>query len=78
MAAGGIAEPFADVFRDDDLEVYREHFARTSSGTEPSEAKVRTYVPSSGAPGRCRDHSPLWVEIRTDFTDEYLRPIAGR
>lgn len=76
VTAGGIEKPFADVFRDADLDAYREHFAHTvpegadEAGVLTAYRKWRTWQMS--------DHSPLWVEIRTDFSDEYLRPIAGR
>ncbi|MDY0909630.1 endonuclease/exonuclease/phosphatase family protein [Microbacterium sp. CFBP9034] len=76
VTAGGIEAPFADVFRDEDLEVYRPYFEHTiPPGAD--DAGVRTAY-RAWRTWQMSDHSPLWVEIRTDFADEYLRPIAER
>ena len=76
MTAGGIERPFADVFRDEDLDAYRSHFAHTVPGDADEEAELAAY--RKWRTWQMSDHSPLWVEIRTDFSDAYLRPIAER
>jgi endonuclease/exonuclease/phosphatase family metal-dependent hydrolase len=75
VVTGGIVAPFADVFRDEDVELYREHFAdRLDAGA--SEADVRAAY-RQWRTWQMSDHSPLWVEIATDFTNAYLGPIAA-
>jgi hypothetical protein len=69
---------FETVFRDDaeDMRIYRSfipdrdpeagsHAARTA---EDLYRKWRTWQMS--------DHSPLWVEIETDFSEDYLKQFA--
>ncbi|GAA3626212.1 hypothetical protein GCM10022200_05700 [Microbacterium awajiense] len=76
VTAGGILDPFADVFRDEDVEVYRPYFD-DELPADPTEEEVRS-VYRRWRTWQMSDHSPLWVEILTDFADQYLRPIAER
>lgn len=75
VTAGGIENPFADVFRNEDLEAYRPHFARTVPEGADENAVLAAY--RRWRTWQMSDHSPLWVEIRTDFSDAYLRPLAA-
>jgi hypothetical protein len=75
VVTGGIAHPFEDVFRDEDVEVYRAHFADNLPANASAEKVLDVY--HDWRTWQMSDHSPLWVELVTDFTDEYLGPIAA-
>lgn len=79
VLGGGMVGRFDDVFRDEDAELYAAHIPAKDPETggqkggraetpEARYAKWRTWQMS--------DHAPLWIEIATDFTDDYLRAIA--
>ncbi|MDF2621120.1 MAG: endonuclease/exonuclease/phosphatase family protein [Xanthobacteraceae bacterium] len=77
VAGGGMLSLFEDVFRDEDMALYASHVPaqdpeKTASfrATTPEAryAKWRTWQMS--------DHAPLWIEIETDFADDYLQAIA--
>lgn len=80
VRGGGMVDLFADLFRDDpaDMALYARH---VPAEDPEKKARGRATTPE----GRYRkwrtwqmsDHPPLWVEIATDFTDDYLRTIAG-
>lgn len=66
---GGTFEFFKYVFKDDEEAIYKPHMKRpNSSRNEDNYYKSykmwRTHQMS--------DHLPLWVELRIDYTDEYL------
>src|SRR5262245_4469781 len=71
VCGGGMVDMFAIVFRDDDLKIYKgmmpekdpEAGAHAAKTTEALYRKWRTWQMS--------DHAPLWVEIETDFTEDY-------
>ena len=79
VVGGGMVDMFADVFRDnaEDRAIWAAHVPKkdpeagtTNRATTPEALylKWRTWQMS--------DHSPLWVEIETDFADSYLREVA--
>ena len=77
VAGGGMLSLFEDVFRDEDMALYASHVPaqdpeKTASfratTAEARYAKWRTWQMS--------DHAPLWIEIETDFADDYLQAIA--
>ena len=75
VVSGGIVDMYADVFRDDaaDLALYGPFMPAEDpegkvSTPEQRYKKWRTWQMS--------DHAPLWVEIETDFSDDYLQRIA--
>lgn len=77
VAGGGMLSLFEDVFRDEDMALYASHVPAqdpekkaTFRATTPEAryAKWRTWQMS--------DHAPLWIEIETDFADDYLQAIA--
>ena len=80
VVGGGMVDMFADVFRDnaEDLALYAAHVPKKDpeNGTairattpEALYLKWRTWQMS--------DHSPLWIEIETDFADSYLRDVVA-
>ncbi len=74
VTAGGMVDMYADVFRDQDREIYQAFLPQKDPETGKSMdldalyRKWRTWQMS--------DHSPLWVQIDTDFAEHYLRAIA--
>jgi hypothetical protein len=82
VVGGGMVDLFQDVFRDSDEDraTYAAHVpdrdpendaATTATTPEALYLKWRTWQMS--------DHSPLWIEIETDFADSFLQDVvAGR
>ncbi len=68
---GGILDLYQDVFTDADLPLYADLVPKTPKNLSELKRyqRWRTWQMS--------DHSPLWVEIETDFSDDYLRDISG-
>ena len=76
VVAGGMVDIYQDVFRNnaEDRALYAPHMpASDPEGNATSAAglyrKWRTWQMS--------DHKPLWVEIETDFADDYLKTFAA-
>ena len=77
VSGGGIVDIFETVFRDnaEDLAIYKSSLPKKDpEGEITGDAKAlyrkwRTWQMS--------DHSPLWVEIETDFSGPYLKQFAG-
>jgi endonuclease/exonuclease/phosphatase family metal-dependent hydrolase len=76
VMAGGIVDMFEDVFRDEDLETYEDRMPEK----DPEEGKFAAKDPESlykkWRTWQMSDHSPLWIELRTDFADAYLKELA--
>lgn len=73
VLGGGVVNMFADVFRDtdEDREVWASMIPDDLEPDQPLEkryAKWRTWQMS--------DHSPLWIEIDTEYANHYLGKIA--
>ncbi|MCF3638561.1 endonuclease/exonuclease/phosphatase family protein [Rhizobium sp. TRM95111] len=77
---GGIVDMFAEVFRDnaEDIALYAPFMPPTDPETKKSaRAKTPEDLYRKWRTWQMSDHSPLWIEIDTDYTDDYLRQIAG-
>jgi endonuclease/exonuclease/phosphatase family metal-dependent hydrolase len=61
------------VYTEDDLEVYREYFPDKIKGKP--EGDIRKYYLSTWRTFQMSDHLPLWVELRIDFSEQYLEKI---
>ncbi len=74
VAGGGMIDIFADVFRDtlEDRALYAPHIAKGEGEMDVSAAQYRKW-----RTWQMSDHAPLWIEIETDFADDYLGDIAG-
>jgi hypothetical protein len=77
VMGGGLVQLFDDVFRDEDMALYA---AQIPAEDPETKAKFKAKTPE-GRYGKWRtwqmsDHAPLWIEVRTDFADDYLREIA--
>jgi exonuclease III len=72
----GVFDYYESVFRDDDQASYApdigDALLHTSKGT-PRDAKgQRTYYRTYWRTFQMSDHLPMWIEIRTDYSSDYL------
>jgi endonuclease/exonuclease/phosphatase family metal-dependent hydrolase len=66
---------FTDVvMRSDDLPVYLPLFAEKVQGR--NDRQVANYYEKTWRTFQMSDHLPLWVELKVDFSDDYLRKIC--
>jgi endonuclease/exonuclease/phosphatase family metal-dependent hydrolase len=63
------------VYREADLETYREYFPDKIKGKTGQE--IRKYYLSTWRTFQMSDHLPLWVELKIDFSNQYLEKIKG-
>jgi len=79
----GVFNFYKSVFRDTDeeLETYRSAMGPallTTSKGKPRDAKgQRKYYRTYWRTHQMSDHLPMWVELKVDFGEEYLRDLAG-
>ena len=78
VGAGGIVNIFEDVFRDDpaDIELYAEHMPKKDPEKGEFAATNQHDLYKKWRTWQMSDHSPLWIEIKTDFSDNYLRDLG--
>jgi len=70
IIGANIFDYYEHIYRDQDEPVYRMEGAEINGLKEGSKYTTwRTYKMS--------DHLPMWIELRTDFGEEYLRSISG-
>ena len=72
----GVFDPFESVYRLDEEETYVPLMGegyRVSRAGKNRDEKQRTRYYREWRTHQLSDHLPMWVEIRTDYTDEYLR-----
>lgn len=71
----GVFDPFESVYRLDEEEVYEpemgEGYHVSRAGRQRDEKQRNRYY-REWRTHQLSDHLPMWVEIRTDYTDEYL------
>jgi len=63
------------IYREQDLEVYKEYFLDKIEGK--TEKEIRKYYLSTWRTFQMSDHLPLWVELKIDFSHQYLEKIAS-
>ena len=62
------------VYTPSDLSIYREFFdAKNTDGK--TEAEIKKYYLSTWRTFQMSDHLPLWVELKIDFSNQYLEKI---
>lgn len=80
VVGGGMIDMYADVFRDNDED--RALYAAFVPEEDPErDERYRAKTPEAlyrkWRTWQMSDHSPLWIEIETDFADSYLQDIAA-
>jgi endonuclease/exonuclease/phosphatase family metal-dependent hydrolase len=65
----GVFNYYQYIYRDDEAQAYADDVPMTSGGNPGNYKLWRTYQMS--------DHLPMWIELRVDFSREYLNQIAG-
>lgn len=78
VLGGGLIPLFDDVFREEDMETYARHLpAKDPEKTRKFRATTADGWFRKWRTWQMSDHAPLWIEIQTDFAEDYLRTIAG-
>ena len=78
VRSGGIVDIFEDVFRDEDLPVYQAHMPAKDPEKGATAAKTPEKLYQKWRTWQMSDHSPLWIEVQTDFADTYLKALADK
>ncbi len=65
---------FQYLFKAEDLELYRNYFEGKFK-EETDRKKLENYYLSKWRTFQISDHLPLWVELKVDFSDEYLKSL---
>jgi hypothetical protein len=78
VTGGGMIDLFADVFRDDDEDraLYAAHVPNADPEKGRGKARTPEALYAKWRTWQMSDHAPLWIEIATDYTDDFLRRIA--
>lgn len=79
VLGGGIVDMYEDVFRSNaaDMALYDRHVPKQDPEKNLKyKAKTPQELFEKWRTWQMSDHSPLWIEIDTDFADDYLREIA--
>jgi hypothetical protein len=73
VTGGGLVDMFVDVFRDDDVDIYK---GRMPAEDPEKDKKFKATTPEQlfkkWRTWQMSDHDPLWIEVQTDFADSYL------
>ena len=73
---GGTFNIFEDVFRDEDEPIYRDIVAGIEFEKDDEEPGENVKTPleryKKWRTWQISDHWPLWVQVKTDFTESYL------
>lgn len=74
----GVFNYYKTVFRNtpEDKEIYMKHmpyYAVTTKGKPRKEENKATYYQSKWRTYQMSDHLPMWVELKIDYSDEYLQ-----
>jgi endonuclease/exonuclease/phosphatase family metal-dependent hydrolase len=79
LSKAGVFDYYAHVYRDGDEAVYAEEigepYLKTKEGEERDE-RERTRYYKDWRTHQMSDHLPMWIELETDFGEEYLRSKA--
>jgi endonuclease/exonuclease/phosphatase family metal-dependent hydrolase len=78
VLGGGMVDIFEDVFTDADLALYADVLPKKDLEKDSkSKAKTPQAIYKKWRTWQMSDHHPLWIEIATDFSEQYLGAIAG-
>jgi len=79
VVGGGILDMFQDVFRDvaEDRAIYADRLPASDPEADPAfKATTPEKLYAKWRTWQMSDHAPLWIEIETDFADDYLGSLA--
>lgn len=79
VLGGGIVDMYADVFRSmpEDMELYEKFVPKKDpEKNEKFRATTPQKLYEKWRTRQMSDHSPLWIEIQTDFAESYLKNIV--
>jgi exonuclease III len=74
MQHAGAYNFFDTVYRQQDLDIYREYFDEKNIKGK-TEKKIEDYYLQTWRTFQLSDHLPLWIELKVDFSDQYLKNI---
>ena len=78
VLGGGLLRMFDEVFTDADEAIYAPLMPKKDPEKDPAwTAKDQAALYKKWRTWQMSDHHPLWIEIATDFSDDYLGTIAG-
>lgn len=78
VTSGGLVNMFQDVFRNEDLAIYRDRMpAEDPEKDSKFKASTQDQLYKKWRTWQMSDHSPLWIEIATDFADDYLSELLN-
>lgn len=84
IGASGVFRLNSSVFRDGDFDAYFNamppdkrdvHYRGKKKGQPRSVAEKRAYYREEWRTWQMSDHFPMWVELKVDFTDDYLNSL---
>ena len=79
VVAGGMVDMYKDVFRPQDRAIYAKKMPKKDPEKDKKfKAKTSQALFRKWRTWQLSDHSPLWIQIDTDFTDFYLDTIAAK
>jgi len=61
------------IYTENDVDTYKEYFPDATKAK--TEQEIKKYYLSSWRTFQISDHLPLWVEIKIDFSDQYLKGL---
>jgi len=73
----GIFKFYEAVFAEDEFDAYKDYVKKTEPGYGSFEPKKRKSYYRTWRTFQMSDHYPLWVELKIDFTRDYLEGIKG-
>ena len=74
------------VYTEDDLDIYRKYFSpeallikdsKTKEIRQKTEEEIKKYYLSNFRTFEMSDHLPLWVELKIDFSNQYLQKLKS-
>ena len=79
VVGGGMLPVFDYVFRDSDIDIYSGMMPADDPETD-EEFKAKTVEARyrKWRTWQMSDHVPLWIQIETDFSDDYLREVVSK
>ncbi|MDR3246230.1 MAG: endonuclease/exonuclease/phosphatase family protein [Prevotellaceae bacterium] len=65
------------IYTPEDMETYQQYFSEKNTKGKTAK-EIETYYLSTWRTFQISDHLPLWVELKIDFSDQYLEKIRDK